>query len=80
MDNTVLDERLREICAISKNPGSHTRHLFMENCSGDEDSENITSALLLINTDNQKVLASQIGEDHVKDRIRGSQHGNEEEK
>ena len=51
MDNTVFEEWLREPCATDRDGGNCTWHLFMDNCSGHQQTENVTNQLLYINTE-----------------------------
>ena len=51
MDNIAFDQWLREPCAINRDAENLTRHLFMDNCSGHEHTENVTNSLTSINTD-----------------------------
>ena len=51
MDNTVFEEWLREPRAIDRDADNRTRHLFLDDCSGHRQTENISSALLAINTE-----------------------------
>ena len=53
MDNIVFGEGLREPRAIDRDADNRTRKLYMDNCLGYKQTDNVTCALLLINTETE---------------------------
>ena len=51
MDNVVFEEWLREPRAIDRDADNRTRYLYMDNCSGHKQTDNVSNALLSINTE-----------------------------
>ena len=51
IDNILFDQWLREPRATSKDTENHTQHLFMDNCFCHKRTENVTNALIPINSE-----------------------------
>ena len=58
IDNTVFEQWLHEPCTINRDAENRTRHLFMDNCSGHKQTQNVTSASFSINTEIKFLLCN----------------------